>query len=116
MEKEELRKIDELVFKKEKHLLECLSVYLQECPELIGSPDLARPVPLAEMLVHFQQSFNPTTNWCLAGPIIQRENINIIKIYGKNKWCAYKHKGSKAYGETPIIAAMVFYTGYKKEK
>ena len=63
--------------------------------------------------------YNYSTNWQLAGPIIEREGINLDN-YGKNpRWSAWtpapdRQTGeAQAYGPTPLIAAMRCYVASK---
>lgn len=55
-------------------------------------------------------AFRPSTNWSQGGPIIERENIFIMKN-SKNEWVSIIHRGSPIgiTGLTPLIAAMRCY-------
>lgn len=71
--------------------------------------------------------WEPTTNWAQGGPIIERENISVNRythsevtesgqeIYRKDGWTAfttataYWMTPKRAYGPTPLIAAMRCY-------
>ena len=63
--------------------------------------------------------FHPTKCWSIAGPIIEREGINLDN-YAKNpQWSAWtpaperKSGEAQAYGPTPLIAAMRCYVASK---
>jgi len=65
--------------------------------------------------VEVVESFQPTSDWAQAGPIIEREGINLDN-YGKNpRWSAWtpapdRESGeAQSYGQTPLIAAMRCY-------
>jgi hypothetical protein len=58
--------------------------------------------------------YNPSTDWALAGPIIEREKI-VLDIWG-DEWLATRIEGSaisEAIGPTPLIAAMRCYVASK---
>lgn len=65
--------------------------------------------------------WTPSTYWQQAGPIIEKERIQITPPYQQgDKWAAIKHdyifvKGKDAYqeGDTPLIAAMRCYVASK---
>ena len=63
--------------------------------------------------------FNPAENWSQAGPIIEREGID-IKVVSSHppvtEWCAVEFSDMDAkrhYGSTPLIAAMRCYAASK---
>lgn len=49
--------------------------------------------------------FNPTTDWSLGGPIIEREHISVTSQTNGHSWAA-KQAHNYSYGTTPLIAAM----------
>lgn len=58
-------------------------------------------------------SFRPSTDWNLAGPIIDREAHNLFKHNGGTEWCCACNVPRDGYtaivtadGPTPLIAAM----------
>jgi hypothetical protein len=64
--------------------------------------------------------YTPSTNWAQGGPIIERENITLIKTFKSGFWTAYlvgdttKDFGKRqADGDTPLIAAMRCYVASK---
>ena len=59
--------------------------------------------------------FNPSTNWCQGGPIIEREQIDIYTGVSEKGGYATVHVGSgRAYfGANPLIAAMRAYVASK---
>lgn len=77
---------------------------------------------LLEMEVDSGADFDPTTNWGLAGPIIEREMIDLRKVYSNGRPSTNPYDCWKAeivfrdeklvagdffaYGPTPLIAAM----------
>ena len=58
-----------------------------------------------------------STDWSLAGPIIEREGIWLQPEVGKEEtasaWYAVSMDGHDAYGPTPLIAAMRCYVASK---
>ncbi len=50
--------------------------------------------------------------WSAAGPVIEREEIQIVPRDEQEKWSAYK-KNIEQWGETPLIAAMRVYCASK---
>lgn len=88
-----------------------------------GKIILARPYPqglkavvnATGMKTLALKRFQATANWSIAGPIIEREGINLDN-YAKNpQWSAWtpapeRESGeAQAYGPTPLIAAMRCY-------
>ena len=79
------------------------------------------------MEIHFSQpnggnSFSPSTDWSQAGPIIEREAVNVriqcdqpgYKINPDRRWYAFlDHRVHSAYAPTPLIAAMRCYVASK---
>lgn len=58
-------------------------------------------------------SFRPSTDWNLAGPIIDKETHNLFKHNGGTEWCCACNVPRDGYtaivtadGPTPLIAAM----------
>ena len=55
-------------------------------------------------------AYDPSTDWCLAGPIIQQNIISLTYSVPLSKWyaslAAPSHCFCSAVGETPLIAAM----------
>ena len=57
------------------------------------------------------RKYNPSTNWSLGGPIIERENLSVMPAAGEG-WRSYKtHRvdwAQQCYadGPTPLVAAM----------
>jgi len=66
----------------------------------------------------YEREFNPnySTNWAIAGPIIEREKIT-PQFMDRGYWRAWVEVGEKAhkvsYGPTPLIAAMRCYVASK---
>ena len=63
-----------------------------------------------------RQSWHPSTNWAQGGPIIERENIELTAYHssGGTVWRAVSFDDkNKAYGPTPLIAAMRCYVASK---
>ena len=58
------------------------------------------------------QTYSPSTNWAQGGPIIEREDIELVpKI---NHWDAYYAELIVPYeGNTPLVAAMRCYVASK---
>ena len=85
-----------------------------------GAPFLWDGVPCIRMYEH-DVDYTPSTNWALAGPIIERENINVFM--DDEKWAAYASHSlpQNFYGTSkdpdwddgdegsPLIAAMRCY-------
>lgn len=71
-------------------------------------------------LIFFEGNY--CTNWALAGEIIEREGVSIVKI-GRSVddaiaphpdcWCAHIDGAYATYEETPLIAAMRSYVAMK---
>jgi hypothetical protein len=69
----------------------------------------------------FKPSYSPSTDWAQGGPIIEGEKIDVIADpNGKDVWMgqlyATRLAGNKvvrAYGPTPLIAAMRCYVASK---
>jgi hypothetical protein len=60
--------------------------------------------------------FNPTTNGAQGAPIIEREKIGTVPVFGFTKWQATKMNDGnlpKGYGATHLIAAMCCYVASK---
>jgi hypothetical protein len=57
------------------------------------------------------EHFTPSTSWMKGGPIIERENIFIMKN-SKDQWVSIIHRGHPVgiVGPTPLIAAMRCFT------
>ena len=53
--------------------------------------------------------FEPSADWAQAGPIIEREKLNVV-YKARGEWYAYTyemaHRQAAEYGPTPLIAAM----------
>lgn len=62
-------------------------------------------------------SYHPSTDWALAGPIIERERIHICPVFMDD--CAHTQawvdgrNTDKSYGSTPLIATMRCYVARK---
>jgi hypothetical protein len=58
--------------------------------------------------------WNPSTEWALGGPIIEREKISIDRETLANQWlaCPYGTRTARS-GPTPLIAAMRCYVASK---
>lgn len=54
-------------------------------------------------------------DWSLAGPIIEREKLNLAYLGGTrlSRWAAEDGQKAMAYGPTPLVAAMRCYTASK---
>jgi hypothetical protein len=60
-----------------------------------------------------ESSLNYSTNWANAGPIIQREKIDVW-THADKEWAASVDKGRNEFrGRTPLIAAMRCYVASK---
>ena len=61
--------------------------------------------------------FNPAENWSQAGPIIEREWINVVKAHDGSCWQAANERwmldDNPITGPTPLIAAMRCYCASK---
>ena len=59
-------------------------------------------------------SYTPSTDWAQGGPIIEREEIDTMKV-GVNQWRGRIEGGNPVsrYGHTPLIAAMRCYVASK---
>lgn len=59
-------------------------------------------------------TYSPSTNWALAGPIIEREKIAIDYSGEGNGWCASHDSDARPFsGESPLEAAMRCYVASK---
>lgn len=58
------------------------------------------------------RNYSPSTNWALAGPIIERERIE-VSDYGGDEWLATDNLHTSKQGETFLIAAMRCYVASK---
>lgn len=63
-------------------------------------------------------TISPSTDWAQAGPIIEREWINVVKHENGTDWKAAAEvwmldDGHPSVGETPLIAAMRCYVESK---
>jgi len=60
--------------------------------------------------------FTPSTDWAQGGPIIEREQINVVCRSNKT-WLAYNHVNAETQanesGPTPLVAAMRCYVASK---
>ena len=54
------------------------------------------------------QPFRPSVNWSHAGPIIERERIQ-LGAFASGQWAASIRHLASAVGDTPLIAAMRVY-------
>jgi len=72
--------------------------------------------------VFYFESYKPSSDWALAGPIIEREWIDVIKPVNSVCWVATMHyqnddseriQTSEEQGTTPLIAAMRCYVASK---
>lgn len=85
-----------------------------------GKIILARPYPeglkkkvnATGMKTLALKRFLPTDNWSVAGPIIEREGINLSSVAGIT-WCADGPVRVGFYGPTPLVAAMRCYVASK---
>lgn len=72
------------------------------------------------------RQYNPSTNWTIGGPIIEREGIEVVRgnnlIFPKGNekgeyeeplWLASRDAGREFHGQTPLIAAMRCYVASK---
>lgn len=53
--------------------------------------------------------YSPSTDWAQAGPIIEREGIELLCESLGFRWVAMPQKGPEWRGPTPLIAAMRCY-------
>ena len=69
-----------------------------------------------------RKPYRPSTDWSQAGPIIEREAVNVriqcdepgYKINPDRRWYAFlDHRVHSAYAPTPLIAAMRCYVASK---
>jgi hypothetical protein len=69
------------------------------------------------LLMRAGSRFNPSSKWDWGGPIIEREKIDVIADpNGKDVWMGrlyQNHQARKAFGATPLIAAMRCYVASK---
>lgn len=71
------------------------------------------PLPRPSEFVYdyeYGDEWCPSINWSQAGPIIQREQIQIEPVFGGD-WVATNAKGDHWRGNTPLVAAMHCYVG-----
>jgi len=65
----------------------------------------------------YKGTYRPSINWAQGGPIIEREKIDVIADpNGKDVWMGrlyQNHQARKAFGATPLIAAMRCYVASK---
>lgn len=63
--------------------------------------------------------YRPSSDWSLAGPIIEREIVSLDAENGKKRWKAYAWRSDldlqSAIGQTPLIAAMRCYVASKTD-
>lgn len=61
------------------------------------------------------KGWKPSTEWSQGGPIIDRENISVMRVYKdwQEPWCADMHEQSFVNAATPLVAAMRSYVGFK---
>lgn len=81
-----------------------------------GEVNLEYYFPMRFRGAHIGGKFNYTTNWAQGGPIIEREEITVLRCFGK--WRAEKedNEGDTAWAEdgpTPLIATMRCYVASK---
>lgn len=57
-----------------------------------------------------------STDWALAGPIIEREKISIeLNGWGADEeWVAYIRHDEEVFGPTPLVAAMRCFVSHKE--
>lgn len=64
-----------------------------------------------------EETYYPSFHWAHGGPIIQRENIDIMHVRQADLsvvWCATRDSGETEFvGPTPLIAAMRCYVASK---
>lgn len=62
----------------------------------------------------FYQKVSPSTNWNQAGPIIERERIDVFSVANGKGWCAQSDvRVFNGYGSSPLVAAMRCYVASK---
>ena len=61
---------------------------------------------------HSDGDLNYSTDWALAGPIIERECISLFNCYGDSEWSA-NTEGYEYHATTPLEAAMRCYVASK---
>jgi len=54
-------------------------------------------------------NWNPSTDWAIGGPIIEREGITVEYTGDPDTWCACIMADQEVYGPTALIAAMRCY-------
>ena len=60
------------------------------------------------------QSYLPSTDWAQAGPIIEREGIELVPSHDGTRWYSEGlNRGGQSQGPTPLIAAMRCYVASK---
>ena len=65
--------------------------------------------------VDYWQRYSPSTDWSLAGPIIEQESMTVGKQVHRDEWSAESFYGEGisvahiGFGPTPLIAAMRCY-------
>jgi hypothetical protein len=57
-------------------------------------------------------NWNPSTDWAIGGPIIEREKIG-VSFESVDLWEAWAYDGVTGTGPTPLIAAMRCYVASK---
>jgi hypothetical protein len=57
--------------------------------------------------------YSPSTDWAQAGPIIEREGIELLCESLGFRWVAMPQKGPEWRGPTPLVAAMRCYVASK---
>lgn len=67
--------------------------------------------PSNEPLYFFQIGYTPSTNWTQGGPIIERENMAVLRHCGE--WVAQISGCAMQYADKPLIAAMRYYVASK---
>lgn len=69
--------------------------------------------PQAQEVIVFKdmRSFSPSTKWAQAGPIVERERIELKPTYAG--WAAFLGNKTFANGPTSLIAAMRCYVANK---
>ena len=76
---------------------------------------LARPTKLRNSKKSFDTlglaHFHPTKSWSIAGPIIEKEQIDVLFFEDEMCWEGRMYTGREIYefGPTPLIAAMRVY-------
>ena len=82
-------------------------------------PDAPKQVYMVVMVTDFEDEspeYNPSTDWQLAGPIIEREGIELERAerwQSRKLWIAQCGTAARIIGPTPLIAAMRCYCASK---